>query len=63
MARRGRPPKAPRQIDLDRVKALASDMQTVVYGDEGEDINGHRIAVKFGYLTRLVDELVQEVID
>jgi hypothetical protein len=63
MARRGRPPKEPRQIDLDRVKALASDMQTVVYGDEGEDINGHRTAIKYGYLTRLVDELVQEVID
>lgn len=66
MARRGRPPKAekaPEHVtDLGKIKRLVDDLTVAVHKDEaGDDYGGHQIAVKYGYICRIIDELAIEL--
>lgn len=68
MARRGRPPKhetEPEQmtvIDLDKVKAIVTDMfDSLLVGRTECDSFGHDYAKAIGYLTRCIVDLMAEL--
>ena len=72
MARRGRPPKVkpeePQvtmyepQVDMQKVRNYASTMlRECKKGDEEDDVSGHKIAARYGYLRRIIEELYVEV--
>ena len=73
MARRGRPPKVKPeeaaqkemyepQVDMQKIRNYASTMlRECERGDKDEDMSGHKIAARYGYLKRIIEELYVEV--
>lgn len=50
-----------KQTDWAKVKRMVDEAYEVIREPEGDDISGHKVAVKYGYLCRIIEELEEEV--
>lgn len=59
----GRPRKEVKEPDMDKLRRLIDDANTEanLLDASDSDFSGHRIAVRFGYLKRIIEEAAQEV--
>lgn len=58
-----RPRKVRREPDIGLVKMLVDDAYDVIMHQDEDDVSGHKIAVKYGYLCRIIEGLKEEVQD
>ena len=51
-----------KQTDWAKVKRLVDEAYCdVISESDGDDVSGHKIAVKYGYLCRIIEKLEEEV--
>lgn len=58
-----RPRRVRREPDIGRVKMLVDDAYDVIMHQDEDDVSGHKIAVNYGYLCRIIEGLKEEVWD
>lgn len=54
--------KTERQVDMQKIRDYARTMLCECErGDKDEDMSGHKLAARYGYLKRIIEELYVEV--
>ena len=54
--------KTERQVDMQKIRDYARTMlRECEKGDKDEDMSGHKLAARYGYLKRIIEELYVEV--